>query len=240
MPNEKKFYVYVHRRVSDGKVFYVGKGKGKRAWCKSTRSDWWKRVESKHGRTVHIIVRNVQETCAFSIEVALISFLGSGELVNMTRGGEGASGSKRSSEFASLMRDRMSGDKNPMFGRHSKLTSDHKIKIGLSNRKPKPKGFGDAVKLRMIGSVVSDEIKAKKSATMIGRHSGENNPMFGKSGSLSPSSDLAIRTFYNSDGSFFTGIRSEFTKKYGLSGDHVGKIISGKRRTHKGWSYAPE
>ena len=36
-----KFYVYTHRRASNGVVFYVGKGHGRRAYVKSHRGKWW-------------------------------------------------------------------------------------------------------------------------------------------------------------------------------------------------------
>lgn len=88
---EKKFYVYVHRRATDGSIFYVGKGSGKRLNDLSCRSAYWRRVAEKHGHKAEIVARFSREACAFSFEVALISFLGRGNLVNATNGGEGVS-----------------------------------------------------------------------------------------------------------------------------------------------------
>lgn len=84
-----RFYVYIHKRLTDGKVFYVGKGCGKRAWKKSTRNEWWKRIEAKHGRSVEIPFRNLAEDEAFAKEQELIAFYGRENLCNMTAGGEG-------------------------------------------------------------------------------------------------------------------------------------------------------
>ena len=42
------FYVYIHKRQSDGIVFYVGKGRGKRAYYFHERNDHWK----KHSRSM--------------------------------------------------------------------------------------------------------------------------------------------------------------------------------------------
>lgn len=87
-----KYCVYLHRRESDGRVFYVGKGDTKRAYAISKRSDHWKRVHAKHGRVVQIPVRDIQEICAFSLEIAAIKFYGRKNLTNATDGGEGRSG----------------------------------------------------------------------------------------------------------------------------------------------------
>lgn len=86
---EKNFYVYVHRRATDGMIFYVGKGSGKRLNDKSGRSQHWNRVANKHGWTSQVLFSFSQEQCAFSFEVALIAYIGRSNLVNATNGGEG-------------------------------------------------------------------------------------------------------------------------------------------------------
>jgi SPP1 gp7 family putative phage head morphogenesis protein len=47
--NESKYYVYLHKRKSDGSIFYVGKGSGPRAKVKSGRSKHWFNTVEKHG-----------------------------------------------------------------------------------------------------------------------------------------------------------------------------------------------
>ena len=86
---EKKFYVYVHRKLSDGRVFYVGKGSGNRLNDKYSRSEYWRRVANKHGWTAHVVAEFTLEKCAFSFEIALIEYIGRNNLVNATSGGEG-------------------------------------------------------------------------------------------------------------------------------------------------------
>ena len=89
---EKKFYVYVHRRLSDGTIFYVGKGSGRRLNETYGRSKHWQNVSKKNGWSAHIVSRFSQEQCAFSFEISLISYIGKKNLVNVTDGGDGVAG----------------------------------------------------------------------------------------------------------------------------------------------------
>lgn len=84
-----RFYVYLHRRNDTGTVFYIGKGCGKRAWKKTGRNQWWKNIEGKHGRSVEIISRDLEEGEAFALEQKIIEEYGRDNLVNMNAGGLG-------------------------------------------------------------------------------------------------------------------------------------------------------
>jgi len=86
------FYVYTHARKDDGATFYVGKGRGDRAWRESRRSVYWQRVVAKHGRTVRVVASGLPEELALLAEVELIEKLTrlGANLVNMTVGGDGA------------------------------------------------------------------------------------------------------------------------------------------------------
>ena len=94
------FYIYVHRKLSDNKPFYVGKGSGNRAFDFSGRNKYWKRVKDKHGIKVEIVFDNLSEDEAFQCEIdTLLEFKYFGyELTNMTNGGEGPSGLNFSDE----------------------------------------------------------------------------------------------------------------------------------------------
>ena len=80
--------------MSDGVIFYVGKGTGRRAYEKHNRSEWWKAVERKHGVMVDFYIEGTSDDYAKYIEVKLIAkFIASGiQLVNLTSGGDGTSG----------------------------------------------------------------------------------------------------------------------------------------------------
>ena len=93
------FYVYLHKKKTNGEVFYVGKGKNWRATNKTQRNKFWKRVVKKYGLVVEIVEKDIQEWYAHELEKDLIALYGrrdqgSGPLVNLTDGGEGSSGYK--------------------------------------------------------------------------------------------------------------------------------------------------
>lgn len=85
------YYVYIHRRASDNLPFYVGKGKGYRAWVTSGRSGWWQRVVDKHGLIIEVVFDNLTEADAFQCEKdSILEFnYFNYPLVNLTAGGEG-------------------------------------------------------------------------------------------------------------------------------------------------------
>jgi len=87
------YYVYLHRYASGprmGEVFYVGKGKGVRAWKKG-RNEIWGRIYKKYGYSVEIYKDFIDEVCAFTLEKIVIALYKSkGEATaNLSYGGEG-------------------------------------------------------------------------------------------------------------------------------------------------------
>ena len=68
---ESTYYCYSHSVC--GRIVYVGKGKGNRAWSKN-RSALWKRVTS-NGYQVYIIEDNLTEEQAFDLERRVINLL---------------------------------------------------------------------------------------------------------------------------------------------------------------------
>ena len=86
--------LYIHKRIADDSVFYVGIGKSKkRAYSKKTRNPHWHSIASK-GYKVEILFENLSWDEAKLMESKLIQQygrrdLGLGMLVNMTDGGDG-------------------------------------------------------------------------------------------------------------------------------------------------------
>jgi hypothetical protein len=129
------FYVYVHKRASDGAIFYVGKGSGQRAWSKNKRGLHWHAVCRKHGVTIEIVRRFDSEEESFVFERALIAECRAKAiaLANKTDGGEGAAGVKHTAETKAIWAAAKLGKKR---GPHS---DQHKLNISAALRgKPCP------------------------------------------------------------------------------------------------------
>lgn len=146
------FYVYRHIRLDTNTPFYVGKGKGKRAYSKQ-RNNYWHRIVNKHGYIVEIFEENLTEDQAFEKEIESIKLYKSQGYceTNFTGGGEGPSGAIRSEETCKKISKANKG---------KKLSEETRKKIS------------EAAK----GRKHSEEAKKRMRIT----NSGKNNGMYGK------------------------------------------------------------
>ena len=96
------FYTYMHVKADTGQPFYIGKGKGKRAWAKHGRNIHWHRTAAKHGVHVEILSRWELEADALEHERLLIACMKE-RLVNLSDGGEGSSGYQHLSDAKQKM-----------------------------------------------------------------------------------------------------------------------------------------
>lgn len=120
-----RFYVYRHRKADTGRVFYVGKGSGRRAWSIHQRNKKWKSIASAHGVIVEILMCGLTEDAALNLERQWISIVGIDNLATFTLGGGGISGY----EHTASTRERMS---NSHKGRP--MAEDSKIKLSETIR----------------------------------------------------------------------------------------------------------
>jgi len=93
------FYVYLHKNPSSGEVFYVGKGRGKRAYETGNRNNEWEQVVAGCGGTfdVEFVEVDLLEDEACDLEAETIRKYGqrwnnTGPLVNQSLGGRNEMG----------------------------------------------------------------------------------------------------------------------------------------------------
>ena len=125
------FYTYAYLR-KDGKPYYIGKGKNKRAYDKKRHSAY---VPSKD--RILILKENLTEEEAFKHEIYMIAVfgrkdLGTGILYNLTDGGEGPSGYVYSEEQRKKMSDMRKGKSRP---KHSEIMKTKSNLLELNEQK---------------------------------------------------------------------------------------------------------
>lgn len=79
----RNFYVYYHINSVTKKIFYVGKGNGKRAYT-NDRNNLWKAYVKKHAYEIQMVKENLTEYHALKLENKLIiQHWNNGDLVNI-------------------------------------------------------------------------------------------------------------------------------------------------------------
>lgn len=193
------FYVYLHKRQSDGIVFYVGKGRGKRAYYFHERNDHWHKTFNKHGCDVEIAKSGLSECEAFDLERVLITKFKSEKLCNKTDGGEGLSGYR----FTEAQKNRLSESHKGYIP-----TEETRAKMSEANKGRKnPPHVRVMISERMKGNdfgrlrAITPELRAK----LRDANKGEKSYI----------ADKNVYRFKHVDGKVFQGTRYELKEKYG-------------------------
>lgn len=156
------FYAYIHRDPSrQNEAFYVGKGKGRRAYTHLTRKDrhpLTARLKAMNGIKPSIeIIHAINEDHAYLLETCLIDLIGRkdkglGPLLNLSDGGEGLSGPSK--ELCEKRRARRIGQK---------WSSESKQRMSQSARIARQ---DPAVRARMSLAQQTSEARKAYNATM--------------------------------------------------------------------------
>ena len=134
----REYYVYTHQNPKTKDVFYVGIGKGNRAYNRwAGRNKFWDNYVNKHGFEVELIAEGLTRAQAGKVEIKLIAELGrrqideGGTLVNRSIGGDGGcAGYTHTEEFKQKLSLMFKGKPK---GPHSKKTKD-KLSQSLTGR----------------------------------------------------------------------------------------------------------
>ncbi len=233
----RQHYVYLHRRATDGKVFYVGKGKDRRAWASTGRNRYWKIIVRKHGFSVEIVRDKLPEHCALSLERAVVIAIGKDKLANQTDGGGGICGWKHSPEVRAKIAEAGKGRKlnaNQLkalrdYNANRVISDETKRRqsIAASKRERRPHSAETRAKIAAshIGMKPSAETLRKLSIAKIGKAVGRDSPTY----------DHTVRHWRHDDGRTFSGTRAEIIKQFSLGDSCVSAVIRGRQKQVKGW-----
>lgn len=236
--NFQDFYVYLFLRSEDsvnGKKYspyYVGKGRGKRAF-------------EKHGRTVPaprdksyvvFVEEGLTEPEAFSLEIYCIQMygridLGTGILRNRTDGGEGTSGVVVSDETRRKMSDMRRGEKHYLWGKRGELSPLWgKPRSEETKRKMSEARQGE--KHPLWGKKHSEETKRKMSETRTGKIFSEEARR-----NMKLAQTRYLYELIDPNGEvYITDNLSDFSKQYGLNNGRLNMVVNGKAPHYKKWT----
>jgi hypothetical protein len=123
------YYVYMYLR-ENGTPYYVGKGKGNRAY-----DNYKRRFPVPPSEQIKIVLTNLTEEQAFSNEIDFIAWYGrldinTGILENRTHGGEGVAGYKHTEESKKIIKEKR---KNQVFTDETRKKLSESIKRGYED-----------------------------------------------------------------------------------------------------------
>lgn len=166
------YYTYAYLR-EDGTPYYVGKGKGDRAYRKVGKPCATPKDKSK----IIYLKTNLTEEQSFNHERYMIFILGrkdlgTGILLNKSDGGEGASGYIPSEETRRKRSAKMKGENNPLYGKRGKDSPRYGKKHTQETK--------DKIRKSLQGNVISEETRIKISEKNKLNRLGEKNPFYGR------------------------------------------------------------
>lgn len=227
-------YVYRHIRLDKNEPFYIGIGSDKqfnRAYEKTRRSDFWKRIYGITEIKVEIMLYDISNEEAKLKEKEFISIYGRknkghGTLCNLTDGGDGLNGyvftnsHKKKLSEAAKKRDTYQLDearKKSIKVLKSKVWSDdERIKLSQSQRGIK---------------------KSKEHIDIMSKRMIENNPSHNLKGTKSPNYKGKIYVYKDGVQVYcFEGLKP-LCESIGCCRSKVSAVLNGRRKSHKGYFF---
>lgn len=144
--------VYIHTKPNK-EIFYVGISKNiYRPYSKHNRNKYWNNIVNKYNYNVDILFDNISYTEAIEVEKYLILYYGrkclnTGNLVNITNGGEGVVGMIRSKEsrlkmslsHKNLKWSEKRRNSQILFSKINIVSQETRLKMSKNNAKTKSK-----------------------------------------------------------------------------------------------------
>lgn len=255
----RDFYVYTHHRMSDGKIFYVGKGKDKRYKDFNGRSKHWSSMARKYGVIVKISQEGLREFYSFEVESNLICKYGrldksTGCLVNHSDGGcTGITGRKPTPDeiTRSVLNRKQAVELKPAKKKVLNTTVHNHYdgkEYCFVNKITGCTIICTRRYFQKLKSVNVESLFGRKRKSITTKEwavlpDGENiEPFLKRIRNTRGSIDINRYLFAHTNGEVFKGTRKEFQSSFKIMISHINALFSKKKpaKTIKGWSLLKE
>lgn len=226
---ENIYYVYMHFRLSDNKLFYIGKGKNNRAYQRHSRNRHWNFTNNKHSSYALIYADQLTENQALELEKKLIKEY-KDQLVNITGGGEGISGYRHTEENKKIFSEINSGPNNYNYDKsiYEFIKDDGSYFKGTQFDFSKKYNFNrSGVSAMCKGRTTSHFGWYLKGTVKIGRSKGKDNYNY----------NFTKYEFFNKELNILENMtQNDFSKKYKINHSPISALCRGARKSIYGWT----